>query len=521
MMSKKLESILIIGGGTAGWLSAAIIAARHGQDISITLVESPEIKTIGVGEGTWPTMKSTLKEIGVSETDFLRECDASFKQGAKFCGWRNGKPDDFYYHPLMLPREFEEVDSASLWLNYGQADSFSNSMCFQEALCEANIAPKSITMPEYTGAANYAYHLDAGKFSHFLKKHCVTKLNVKHRVGTIKKVSRNTYGDISSLTTEDNNHLSADLYIDCTGFKSLLLGQALNVPFIDKSDILFLDRALTVHAPYDPIDKTSRPPSTLNHPIAPYTISTAQSSGWIWDIGLQSRRGVGHVYSSKHIDDRTAKSELAHYLNRDTDELEVNQIHIPCGHRDTFWKNNCVAIGLSAGFLEPLEASALVLIEMSAQFVRDQLPKHSSVMPIIAKRFNSTFKYRWDRIIDFLKLHYILSERQDSAFWKDHQLAHTIPASLQELLALWKYQSPWRYDFTQKDEIFPAASYQYVLYGMGFKTFTANPASAQLDQQTYKRIADETHFVKQRAMNSLPDTRQLLNQLTRHRMQVI
>lgn len=280
MKVKKVESILVVGGGTAGWLTAGIIAAKHGTSVSITVVESPNIKTVGVGEGTWPTMKTTLQEMGVSETDFLRQCDASFKQGAKFCQWKTGEQSDYYYHPLMLPRDFDEFNSAPFWLDQKSGESFSNSVCFQQALCEKNLAPKTLTMPEYAGAANYAYHLDAGKFAPFLTHHCTKKLNVTHVKATVENVKLTDSGEIDYLLTKEAGQLEADLYIDCSGFCSLLLGQALDVPFVDKSDILFLDTAIATHVPYP----------TENSAIAPHTLSTAQTSGWIWDIGLQSRR---------------------------------------------------------------------------------------------------------------------------------------------------------------------------------------------------------------------------------------
>ncbi|ABD82310.1 tryptophan halogenase family protein [Saccharophagus degradans] len=508
MKVKKVESILVVGGGTAGWLTAGIIAAKHGTSVSITVVESPNIKTVGVGEGTWPTMKTTLQEMGVSETDFLRQCDASFKQGAKFCQWKTGEQSDYYYHPLMLPRDFDEFNSAPFWLDQKSGESFSNSVCFQQALCEKNLAPKTLTMPEYAGAANYAYHLDAGKFAPFLTHHCTKKLNVTHVKATVENVKLTDSGEIDYLLTKEAGQLEADLYIDCSGFCSLLLGQALDVPFVDKSDILFLDTAIATHVPYP----------TENSAIAPHTLSTAQTSGWIWDIGLQSRRGVGHVYSSKYIDDQTAKQQLADYLCTDVQSLETKTIPMPCGHREKFWQKNCVAIGLAAGFLEPLEASALVLVEMSAQFIRDQLPAHTSIMPIVEKRFNTTFHYRWQRIIDFLKLHYVLSQRRDSEFWCAQQDACSIPESLQELLNLWQYQPPWRHDFLHKDEVFPAASYQYVLYGMGFKTHCRED---EVNKARYQQLLEETSFTKHRAIKALPPTRELLNTLHQHRMQVI
>lgn len=506
----SISSILIVGGGSAGWLTAGILAARYGSTMSITLVESPDVKIIGVGEGTWPTMKGTLKEMGISETDFFRECDASFKHGAKFAKWVNGDEADYYYHPLMLPQDFTKINLAPFWLKSNGDRSFSESVCFQEALCERALAPKTVTMPEYNSAANYAYHLNAGKFTKFLTDHCTKKLNVKHKLATISEVLKSEDGGIRCVKTTDGQQLSADLFVDCTGMASLLLGRTLGVEFIDKNDSLFIDRALAAQKPYE----------SEEEPILPYTVSTAQKAGWIWDIGLTSRRGIGHVYSSSHSSEEEAEEALADYIGPSFKELSVKKISIRSGHREIFWKRNCVAIGLSAGFLEPLEASALMLIEISAKFVRDQLPETRKTMPIIARRFNKAMTYHWERIIDFLKLHYVLSKRDDTNFWIDNRCSSTIPESLAELLELWKSHTPYRQDFSHKEEVFPAASYQYVLYGMGFRTEISN-RSVECTDEAYRAAVAENERMISKAVELLPDNRQLLQKINRYGMSAL
>ncbi len=518
-MNNKISNIVIVGGGTAGWLTAGRIAAQHraqdNKNINVTLIESPNIPTIGVGEGTWPTMRSTLIKLGISETDFIRECDASFKQGAKFSSWVSGTADDFYYHPLMLPQGFGKTNLAAHWQSARNSNhtmpSFSAATCFQEAVCELGLAPKMITTPEFNAVANYAYHLNAGKFSTFLQKHCCAKLGVQHILADVTSINSAGNGDIASLNTAQAGTIAGDLFIDCTGFQSLLLGQYLQVPFIDCSDVLFIDSALAVQAPYEDEDA----------PIASHTISTAQDAGWIWDIGLLHRRGIGHVYSSRHTSEERATEQLQDYVGKQFKDLSLRKIPIHCGHRKIFWKNNCVAVGLSAGFLEPLEASALVLVELSASMIAEQLPACREVMDIVAKRFNETFLYRWARIIDFLKLHYILSKRTDNAFWIDNRDPATIPQSLQELMQLWRYQPPGDHDFTSNNEVFPAASYQYVLYGMGFEThyqysqhLLHDSAFAQEQfLKNQKNIAQVTR--------SLPSNRELLNKIHLHGLQTI
>lgn len=509
-MERPVRSICIVGGGTAGWLAAGIIAARHAAGtecgLQITLVESETIGIIGVGEGTWPTMRSTLKKVGISETQFFRECNASFKHGAKFARWVTGRESDFYYHPLMLPEGFPGLDLAPFWMKYseqhGDAPSFSSAVCFQEAVCEAGLAPKLITTPEYAGVANYAYHLDAGRFAAFLRDHCVGKLGIRHIVDDVTEVVRAAAGGIDSVQTRHSGRIASDLFIDCSGFRSLLLGEALGVPFVDRSDVLFIDRALAVQVPYE----------DAQAPITPYTQSVAQKHGWIWDIGLQSRRGVGYVFSSNHTTADAALAELRAYLGERHRDLQPREIGIACGHRQRFWKGNCVAVGLAGGFLEPLESSALVLIELSADLISTLLPATRETLPILAKRFNHVTQYRWDRIIDFLKLHYLLSRRTDSRFWIDHRDPASVPESLKEQLELWRHRPPGDADFTSHCEMFPAASYQYVLFGMGFRMDTRHGPPERLAREAQRAFA-QNETLKARWTRTLPRNRELIEKI--------
>lgn len=517
-MSDPVKSVVILGGGTAGWITAGTLAARFKQDqanpVSVTLVESPNVPTIGVGEGTWPTMRNTLKKMGVREADFIRECNVGFKQGAKFARWTTGKDDDFYYHPLVLPENFNQFNLAPYWLSGEQAQSFSDAVCPQEALCEHNRGPKQIGTPEYAAVANYAYHLDAGRFSGFLQKHCTEHLNVRHILADVTGVSTSDNGDITALQTDTAGDIQGDLFIDCSGFRSRLLGDHYGVPFRSCKDVLFIDNALAVQIPYELEDS----------PVATHTISTAQSAGWVWDIGLQNRRGVGHVFSSAHTDEAGAYRELAAYLNlseAELDTLGVRKIPIFPGHREKFWHRNCVAIGLSAGFLEPLEASALVLVEISANMIAEQFPASRAAMDIVSRRFNETFRYRWDRIIDFLKLHYVLTKRTDSRFWTDNCDPTTVPDSLKELLTLWRYQSPWHDDFDRAVEVFPAASYQYVLYGMGFATQPPAFGLSEQYREQAQRLLQQKNQATQQMLAGLDTHRDLITKICQHGLQRI
>jgi tryptophan halogenase len=514
-MVQPVQSVVIVGGGTAGWLTAGIIAARHharmAAGFSVTLVESPEIKIIGVGEGTWPTLRSSLERMKVSETALFREADAAFKQGAKFARWTTGAEDDAYYHPLMLPQGFSQVNLVPHWLREDHGRSFCDTVCPQGRLCDDGLAPKTITTPEYRAVANYAYHLDAGKFAPFLQKHCTANLGVRHLLADVQSVNLRESGDIRSLTTKQAGEIAGDLFIDCTGFGAVLLGKTLGVGFKDCSDVLFCDTALAVQVPYDTPDAA----------MASQTLSVAQSAGWIWDIGLPTRRGVGHVYSSRHMSEEAAHQALMQYIGPTREPLRVRKIPIRPGYRDTFWKNNCVAVGLAAGFLEPLESSAIVLVELSAKLIAEQMPANREVMDIVAARFNDVTHYRWGRIIDFLKLHYVLTRRTDSAFWRDNLDPQSIPDRLKNLLQLWKYQSPWFFDeFDRLEEVFPAASYQYVLYGMGFRT-EVGPLDNVDTQPLASRMMQENVTMTQNMAAQLPKNRELLRKIYDYGLQPI
>jgi tryptophan halogenase len=506
---------VVVGGGTAGWLTAGVIAAKHRNRMpagfSVTLIESPNVPIIGVGEGTWPTLRTTLARIGVSETELIRQCDASFKQGARFARWTTGADDDAYYHPLMYPQSFSQLNLAPYWLAENSGRSFCDAVCPQGRICDDGLAPKTIVSAEYEAIANYAYHLDAGKFAAFLQRHCCEKLGVKHVLAEVRRANLSEQGDVRSLDTEQAGEIEGDLFVDCTGFKALLIGETFGVPFRECGDVLFCDTALAVQVSYE----------SDSSPIASQTISTAQSAGWIWDIGLPTRRGTGYVYSSRHISDDAAERELRHYLGPAGADRPLRKITIRSGHRELFWVRNCVAVGLSAGFLEPLEASAIVLIEMSAKLIAEQMPACREVMDIIASRFNATTQYRWGRIIDFLKLHYVLTKREDSAFWRDNRLPETVPERLRDLLLLWRHQSPWFHDeFDRIEEVFPAASYQYVLYGMGFRT-EVEPETLAGDATVAARAMRENGIHTQRLLAGLPRHRDLIRKIREQGLQPV
>ncbi len=510
-MASSIDHIVIVGGGSAGWLTAGVIAAEH-PSLRVTLIESPDVAPIGVGEGTWPTMRDTLRKIGVSETDFFRECDAAFKQGSRFNGWVTGDEGDTYYHPFVLPQGYGDANLAGRWQDSLAHIPFAEVVSFQPQLCAQGKAPKQAGTPEYAAVANYGYHLDAGKFGLFLRKHCIEKLGVHFIADHVTSINAHENGDIASLQTRAHGALAGDLFIDCSGMQALLLGKHYGIELLSQQHILFNDCALAVQVPYPHDDS----------PIMSQTTSTAQSCGWIWDIGLPTRRGTGYVYSSAHTSDELAEKALRAYLATTgvIDMPTPRKLAFKPGYRREFWHRNCVAIGLSAGFIEPLEASALALVELSASMLSDNMPATRAVMDIVARRFNDTFTYRWERVIDFLKLHYVLS-RRDGPYWHDNRAAGSIPQGLTDLLQLWRHQSPSRYDVPRTEEVFPSASYQYVLYGMGFVTEQGRgvrrPEQDAMADSFFRDAAD----LAARMVRALPGNRELINHIRQHGLYTI
>lgn len=505
-MTDRLRDVVVLGGGSAGWLVAGLLAAEH-PGLRLTLIESSDVPVIGVGEGTWPSMRDTLRRIGLSESEFIRRCQVSFKQGSRFDGWARGEPGsagDRYYHPFMLPVGHGDADLTQAWLATQPERPFADAASPSVQVCEAGRAPKQVQTPEFAAVANYAYHFDAGLFGQLLREHAIDKLGVRHVVDHVEAVRSHDDGDIAALQTRDHGELAADLFIDCSGLSARLIGQHFGVPLKSEREVLFNDAALPVQVPYAAPDA----------PIATVTIATAWAKGWIWDIGLPSRRGVGCVFSRAHASEDEAQAALQAYLDATGAPPErpaPRRIHYDPGYREQFWVRNCVAIGLASGFIEPLEASALALVELSAQRLCDELPMTRATMDAVARRFNDDFRYRWARVIDFLKLHYALTQREDSAYWRAHRDPASWPERLRELLPMWQLRAPARHDFGRIDEVFPSASYQYVLYGLGMRPDAQALPPERL--QAAQACFDEAARLARRMVAGLPGHRALIDHI--------
>lgn len=475
-------AVVVAGGGTAGWLTAAFLQNQLPHTINrqvvITVIEAEDIPTVGVGEATIPSIRQTLAACGIEEHIFLKKCGATFKHGIEFINWKNAPKDgqkdgqgNSYFHPFGDQIMVSGKDATWQWLQLPpeQRAAYADQFSVQAEIARNSQAPKGFSDAAYDGALAYAYHLDAGKLAQYLKE-LSKERGVCHKVQKVVAVERD--GDIINAIQLDNDErIKADIFVDCTGFAARLINSDKQNGFRSLSDILFVDRAVVTRIENESLSD-----------VIGYTKSTAQSAGWIWDIALQDRRGVGHVYSSRYVDDDTAKAELATYVKQPAATLETRRLDMRIGYHDQQWRGNCVAIGLSSGFLEPLESTGIYLIEMANWAMLEFVPRYlSGAQPQAG--YNRILHNHYTNIADFLKMHYCLSNRRDTAFWRDNCDPATIPQSLQDNLANWREAVPSVYDFSSTTQCFSATNYKFVLYGMGLPDANtrANIASAQVD----------------------------------------
>ncbi len=506
--------IVIVGGGTAGWLTAAYLAKHLGADrpdgARITLIEAPDIATIGVGEGTFPTIRNTLASLGVSESRFLRESSATFKQGVRFVDWqrcRSGAKSCEYFHPFNLPLRPEGRDLSPYWLMErakGADLAFADAVTTQGEVIRAGLGPKRLEDPDFGGPMNYAYHFDAARFADFLRGVAVES-DVTHLKGKVDGVTRDMSGDIVSIHAGELGAIEGDLFVDCSGFRALLIGDALGSPVKRCDDVLFNDRALAIQVPY----------ATLDEPIHPYTLATAHEAGWTWDIGLDTRRGVGYVFSSRHSDEARAEEVLRGYIGKAADGLTPRLLKFQTGYREKQWIGNCVAVGLSAGFFEPLESTGIMLIEAAAVMIAEVFPlRDRGGMAAAARNFNHLMAGRFERIVSFLKLHYCLTKR-DEPYWRDNADPASWPENLRDLITQWKHRPVSRFDFLVDLETFLPASYQFILYGMDadvdFAPVEGRYPGAAGARETFTQVARAS----KEALKHLPPHRALVEALYR------
>lgn len=378
---------------------------------------------------------------------------------------------------------------------------WSEACTVQERVVEAKLAPKLITHPNYQAPLNYAYHFDAGKLAQLVRKRAM-EMGVKRLIDTIEDVKVDKTGAIASVLGRKQGELTADLYIDCTGFRARLIGEAMGSEFTSYRDQLFCNRAVAMQSPYHQADA----------PIPSCTYASAQNAGWIWDIGLHERRGIGYVYSSDHCSDDEALQTLRNYIGPAARDLSARQLSFEAGFRKVQWHKNCVGVGLSVGFIEPLEATGISFAEIAALMLCNLFP-WSGDCELSAKQFNAAMTKRFEHVIDFIKLHYFLSQRTDTDFWQDNRSPSTASDYLKEKLEQWRYRPPSFLDIDASHDIFDEHSWQYILYGMDFKTDIKARSGALRFYDDARREFENIRRQSKNALNSVPTHRDLVREV--------
>jgi len=461
-----VSKIVIVGGGTAGWMSAAYLQQAYvkegGEVPEITLIESPDIGIIGVGEATVPNLRRTLIHLELDEDEFMWNTNASFKQAIKFRNWRlppDQDPNEHFFHPFEYPDLVEDAyEFPPLWLAYrknGGTVPIDYAATPQPVMCEALKVPKTAESSPYLGSVTYAYHLDAVMFGRFLREKALER-GITRLEDTVENVNLDADGLIRSLDTKDHGEIEADLFIDCSGFRGLLINKTLEEPFVPFGESLLCDRAFAIQIPHgDDVDG-----------INPFTTSQALSSGWGWNIPLNDRAGNGYVYSSAFISDDEAEREFRQFLGPHSDGRDGRVLKMRVGRNRNSWVGNCIAVGLASGFVEPLESTGIYLIERSLELISEHLPEGRKDERS-ANAFNAKLNDEFADVIDFIVSHYCLTEREDTAFWQANKHDLKIPTSLQERLDIWRRGFPKEDDPSFNRSLFKCASWTYVLSGMG------------------------------------------------------
>ncbi|KCZ92331.1 tryptophan halogenase family protein [Hyphomonas johnsonii] len=452
-----VKSIVVVGGGSAGWITANLLNAhcrRAGRQTQITLVESPDIPTIGVGEATVPSIRRTLSDIGLPEQELLISAEATFKTLIRYKNWNLG---DSYDHPFDRRRRPLTDGAVRRWTAQNNLP-FDRSFSALSQLADNHISPKSPRQPQYQGAFPYAYHLDAIKLANRLASFGRER-GIQHKLCKVTDVKVSPEGLISAVHTDQGEALTADLYVDCTGFRAALLGGGLGVKMKSFAKHLLCNRAVTMRIPYE-VYKPER--------IVTYTQAIARDHGWQWDINLQTRRGIGYVYSSDFLSEDAAETALRQNEGPHSDGLEARHIRFTSGKRLVSWKGNCVAVGLADGFLEPLESSGLYLVEFAGRAIATMLDDFATAPQATARYYNRIVDELYDEILGFLNLHYVTSKRRDTPFWQAVTADDAILDDLRDRLELWKRRSPTEFDFPGADRLFAQDSYEFILHGMKY-----------------------------------------------------
>lgn len=491
--SKNRKRIVILGGGTAGWITAnAMLHRWSDKDTDITLIESPAIGTVGVGEGSTPRLKLFFDAIGVQESDWMPACNATYKNGITFAGWSTRPGYDSYFHPFA-----SQLDKQTLTAFYFNTlarrqgvdvHAHPDRFFLSAKLSENRQGPRPDE--NFPFVVEYGYHFDAGLVGEFLKKLAIER-GVRHLEARVVDVAMTKNGDIASLATDADETIEGDFFVDCSGFGGTLVQKTLGVAFRSFSENLFNDSAVVL-------------PTEQVEEMGSQTVSTALKYGWAWEIPLTNRIGNGYVFSSGFCSSDDAETELRGHLGLLDSDVEARHLKMRVGRVEEHWHRNCLAVGLSQGFIEPLEATALNLVCNTVYDFIDTVDANGFA-GIGREAFNARSNERFETIRDYIVAHYVLNSRDDTDYWRQNGENRNIPATLEQILGIWKSGKLLSQEMErlQIRSSYSAMSWHCLLSGYGFypelrTTPADDQAKAKFD------MAEIDDFIRRCSLNFRP-----------------
>ena len=493
-----VRHVCVVGGGTAGWMTALMLATTaYGPNLKVTVLESPQVGIIGVGEGSTPWLRGFFDGLGIEESEWMPACNATYKSGITFQNWSTKKGFERYFHPFasMLDNMTMHQFVENVHERLGGADVHAHPDRFFVAAALAREGRGPRANANFPFDVWYGYHFDATLLGQFLGRQAVAR-GVQHLQRHVTEVLLNESGDIDRLRLDDGECLAADLFVDCTGFSSLLIGKALQTPFIPYAENLFNDAAVAM-------------PTPLDGPLASQTTSTALRHGWAWKIPLTNRQGNGYVYSSAHCSADQAETELRQHLGLLDSEVQARHLKMRVGRMAKQWSRNCVAVGLSQGFIEPLEATALLFVQRTAAMLVEVLEK-GDLGAASQDAFNEAMKTRFENTRDYIVAHYKTNSRTDTDYWRANADNMHLSDSLQGVLMTWMSRKPLATGLKagRFGQGYPIMSWYALLAGMGIFP-DAQDLQPPTAHQARHRLETVDDFVHRSALN-FPDHRELL-----------
>ena len=513
-MSNKIEQVTIVGGGTAGWLTAFMLHTDLNptpgeENVRITLIESPNVPTIGVGESTLITLPVTLKEFGINEREFIYRSNASFKLAVRFADWFTNAQGErpIFYHPFNAPNMCGGHSPAYHFRKFGPPKpgmTLVDSILPNSAILRSMKAPREMGGDDYKFLINYAYHLDAALFADYLRDISVLR-GVIHVRDNVLDVEKDDRGFITALNLEQGGRHPAELVIDCTGFRGIIHSKVTDETFVGFGDYLLNDKAIAVQIPH-------RDPTK----IEPCTRANALSSGWVWRVPLFSRVGTGYVFSSAFISEDEARDEFLKHLRAagdiaaDAPDPDTRVIDMNVGYRKNTWVKNCIAIGLSGGFVEPLEATAIHTIEMGARWLLMNFPTKEFNPPLV-QQYNALSSNLYESIRDFIQTHYLKSNRFEP-YWRAARGDVKISDVLKWRLDMWGNRLPEEYD-TSGETPFTCWNYLFILEPKGHFSGRDFAIDTMLREKDWEKYCVKLENSKQNVLQRLPDHYEMLRAL--------